>query len=448
LDATLDMRGLLHAILTCVTAGPGLGFNRAALFLVNDGGLEAGAHTHLVAAMAIGPATPEEAQATWAKVRGTSLDELLSKAPGDDAQGGFQKLIEGLQISIAPAGVRGPDNPLLDAFWNRRVVRILDPEVLADVSPRLRQAFGESEVLCVPLVAGERALGLIVADNAFSGEPIGEQHVQLFQLLALLAGTALDNARVYRRLEHQAQQLKKTIRELNATQEQLIHSERLATVGAVVARVSHEIRNPLTTIGGFARTLIHHPDDVHRVTRNAGIIVEEVEKLEALLKEMLDFTSPRLPTLDPTDLNAIIDAFVYVHQGELAGRHITLDIELAPALPPVPLDRSQLQRVLMNLWQNATQAMEELGPDDAKVLGVKTWRTAGEVHIAVSDTGRGIARHVLPHVFTPFFTTKQRGTGLGLAVAKKIVDDHRGSIQVQTQTSPGTTFVISLPLAR
>ena len=446
METSLDLQGLLHAILTCVTAGPGLGFNRAMLFLADE------AERQLVAAMAIGPASPEEAHATWSQLASerVSLDQLLHTPPSDACKNAFRARVEGLSISLVDGSgdATSHPNPLLAAYRGRRVVRIIDPASLRDIPAELREVFDGTEVVCVPLVAKERSIGLIVADNAFSREHIDGKRVQLLQLLALLAGLALDNARIYTQLERQAGQLRRTVEELRTTQEQLIHSERLATVGAVVARVSHEIRNPLTTIGGFARTLGAHPDDIERVARNATIIVEEVEKLEALLKEMLDFTSPKPPALEPTDVNRIITGLANVHRNELGDRKVTLELDLAPDLPGVLADRNQLQRVFLNLWQNALQAMDETPAGRARVLVVRTWRDGSLVKVGFSDTGPGIPPTVLPHIFTPFFTTKQRGTGLGLAVVKKIIDDHHGSIEVSRERALGASLVISLPTQR
>jgi signal transduction histidine kinase len=450
-QSTVDIRALLHAILTCVTAGPGLGFNRAVMFLADE---EA---SGLVAAMAIGPATQEEAEDTWTRLESAHLtiDELLSAPPCGDKPSAFRELVEGLTIPLdeiddgnGSLRARAPANPLLEAYRARRVVKIADPSLLNDIPAPLRDVFAGTEIVCVPLVAKDRAVGLIVADNAFTREAINEQRIQLLQLLALVAGPALDNARISHHLERQAEQLQETLDQLRATQGQLIHNERLATVGAVVARVSHEIRNPLTTIGGFARTLSAHPDDIERVARNSAIIVEEVEKLEVLLKEMLDFTSPKAPAFEATDLTPVLTALANVHRGDLAERRVALTLDLAPQLPPVLIDRSQIQRVFLNLWQNALQAMDESARPGGGTLGVRTWREGNSVKVAFSDTGVGIAHDTMASIFTPFFTTKRRGTGLGLAVVKKIVDDHHGSIHVQSERGVGTTFIVVLPIAR
>jgi len=458
-EGTIDLQGLLHAILTCVTAGPGLGFNRAALFLADD-------DRRLVATMAIGPATPEEAQAIWARLASEqkSLDELLYKPHGEDCTSGFQGLLAGLAIPLAEAAAPGgiPTsagtrpaaktlaglNPLAEAYRTRRIVRISAGASLDGLPPSLREALHGTEAVCVPLVAKDRCIGVMVADNAFNRKPIGEERTRVLQLLGLLAGLALDNARIYEQVDRQAKQLRETLDALKSTQEKLIHSERLATVGAVAARVSHEIRNPLTTIGGFAGMLRARPQDRVRVERNAAIIAEEVEKLEALLKEMLDFTSPRPPTLAPTDLNLVIGALADVHRAELNVENVALVVEANDGLPPVQADPHQLQRVFLNLWRNAVQAMRETPVDREKVLTIRTRHDGDAVKIACADTGEGIPPDALLRIFTPFFTTRPRGTGLGLALVKKIIDDHNGNIDVQSKPGSGTTFTITLPVGR
>ncbi len=449
--ATIDTRGLLHAILTCVTAGSGLGFNRAALFLADEG------ETQLTAVMAIGPATSEEAHRTWARLAGedSSLDELLRRPPHVGPRSGFEARVEGLSIPLAPraqshadgadAPAAGRDNPMLDAYRNRRVVRVTDAASRNALPQAVREGFGGAEVVCVPLVAKARSIGVIVADNAFTGEPIPEERIQL---LALLAGLALDNARIYEQSQRQAAQLRETLAELQTAQEGLVRCERLATVGEVVARVSHEIRNPLSTIGGFASRLSAAPEDTARVRRNAGIIVAEVEKLEQLLKEMLDLTSTRPPVRAPMSLNRLVVAMADLYRAELVERGISLDMELTADVPDLVLDAHQIQRVLLNLWRNAVEAMADAPSDGVKTLRIATAGNGEAVRLTVADTGIGMAADVVARIFTPFFTTKRHGSGLGLAVVKKVVDDHHGEIHVDTAPGRGAAFVVTLPIAR
>ncbi|MCC6849375.1 MAG: GAF domain-containing protein [Deltaproteobacteria bacterium] len=443
---TTELEGLVHAILTCVTAGPGLGFNRAVLFLPSERGDE------LVATMAIGPATVEEARETWTRLatERPSLGELLRRTDWR-RRSGLSALVEGLTIPLAPArdaAAERTTNPLAEAYRAGQVRKLADAHTLDELPARFREAFAGTEVVCVPLPAKERAIGLLVADNAFNREPITEERIQLLELLARLAGLALDNARMYQQVQAQAEALQRALDELERTHERLLHNERLATVGAVIARVGHEIRNPLTTIGGFARTLGARPSDMERVARGAGIIVDEVEKLEVLLKEMLDFTSPHPPSLRPTDLNQVVASFAEVHRDGLTPHRVRLVLDLAPRLPEIHADARQLQRACLNLWRNAVQAMEEGPVDRERTLTIRTTRGDDDVCLVVEDSGPGIPEDVATRMFTPFFTTKHHGTGLGLAVVRKIVDDHGGAIEVRNGQRGGAAFRITLPIRR
>jgi hypothetical protein len=231
--ATSDIDGLPHAILTYVTAGSGLGFNRAVLFLPNA------AEAELVAAMAIGPATSEEAHATWVRLahEQRTLVELLQKAGAADAESGLSALVRGVSIPLAttPEGAR---HPLAVAYAAGQVRKIVDARTLDGFAPRLRGVFCGTEVVCIPLVARERAIGLIVADNAFNREPIDEERIHFLELLASLAGLTLDNSRMYGRLEAQARELGTALDELKAAQDRLLHNRTPSTSGSAVRRVS------------------------------------------------------------------------------------------------------------------------------------------------------------------------------------------------------------------
>lgn len=442
---------LVHAILTCVTAGPGLGFNRAALFLASED------DSYLGAAMAIGPGSPEEAQDTWSRLAAEhrSLSELLNRSSADAQGSTFQRQLAGLRVPLRGELAQGvtaappsaePWNALIEAFRTRRVVKASDPAQLGELPAPLRSVFGGSEVVCVPLVAKDRSIGLIVADNTFTREPIDDDRLRLLQLLALLAALALDNARMKAQVEHQAAELRRALSELETTHDRLLHNERLATVGSVVARVSHEIRNPLSTIGGFARSLVRHPGKRESVEQKAAIIAAEVEKLEVLLKEMLDFTSPRLPRLAPCDLTELLRAFAELHRDELQEAGVELGLELDAELPHVCADRNQIEQVFLNLLQNAVQATEDPGAAGRSIT-LRSYAVDGDARILFADAGRGIRPEDRMHLFKPFFTTRPRGTGLGLAVVKKIIDDHHGHIEVESTPGEGTIFAITLPAA-
>ncbi|MCS7253317.1 MAG: PAS domain S-box protein [Armatimonadota bacterium] len=432
---TLELNRLLHAILKSLTAGPGLGFNRAILFLVNEEG------TEMETAMAVGPATREEAYEIWAKLSHEkwTLRQFIDDYSGEDLrESPFQQAVRGIKIPLSDS-----DDLLVQCLMGKEVRKLTRPLEYPNLHPRLKELFGETEVVCVPLVAKGKLLGLIIADNAFSGQPITSEEIEVLRLFATPAALAIDNARAYQQLQKQTLELSKALGDLREAQEKLIRSERLAAIGEVAARVAHDIRNPLATIGGYARAILKTPQDINRVLRNATVVYEEVQKLEELLREMLEFASPKPPQLKPVDLNELIIRVCEKHEAEWASGDVYLVFDLAEDLPIAMVDENQIERVLINLIQNGLHAIGNSGQ-----ITIRTWVEEEGIKIAVSDTGRGIPPDMIQHIFEPFFTTKPNGTGLGLAVVKRIVEDHGGSIDVRSQVGCGATFIISLPHSR
>lgn len=218
-------------------------------------------------------------------------------------------------------------------------------------------------------------------------------------------------------------------------------SERLAVVGEMVTTVSHEIRTPLSLIGGFARQLLKEPGLGEKARRKLGIIVEEVARLEALLVELNDLSRPQQYTWTEVDLGEVAAGAAELMAPELAQLGLELVSEITPDLPLVAADKNRLRQVLINLLQNAAQASR---PGDR--LRLRLGRVdAGNLFLEVSDQGEGMSPEQLSQVFRLFYTTKPRGTGLGLPVARRIVEEHGGSLELASTPGQGTTARILLP---
>ncbi len=425
MESTYEINRLLHAILTAATAGPGLGFNRAILFLIDK------TEKVLKTAMAVGPLTAEEAYATWARLAAErkTLWDFLKEYPGDEAvrQTPLMQYVWDIVIPL------NEENLLTLCLSRHEPIRVANPMNEPRLPEKLRTLLGDAEAICVPLVAQEEWLGVIVADNAFSRHPITEESERLLRLFASSASVALRNAQLI-------SELKESLEREQKMREQLVHSERLAAIGELAAKVAHDLRSPLVTIGGYARQLQRNPSDPERVRRNIQIIVDEVERLERQLRDLLDFAAPKKPRLKKVNLSELVSRLAEIHRPsmEAAGVHLMVDF------PPEPLfvmvDEIQMERVLLNLWRNAVEAMPEGG-----TLSVRLWREGDFVKISIRDTGVGIIPDELPNIFKPFYTTKSAGSGLGLAICKKIVDEHGGQIEVESTVGKGTTFTITLP---
>jgi hypothetical protein len=296
----------------------------------------------------------------------------------------------------------------------------------------------------VPLVAKDRLIGMIIADNLYSQQPIGDESIGLLEIFASQAAQALEKADAYRRLEEEKHKLEQAYKDLQATHERLVHAERLATIGNMAGHVAHEIRNPLVAIGGFARSLMRQAKDDQAIRHIAEIVAQEVMRLEKILANILHFTRNPKPSFQLADLNEIIAEACILLQGEAEQRNVKLMQVLAPQLPKLLLDPIQINQMLVNLMRNGIQSISDYGVVEVSTQFVEP----DSVLLIVRDTGSGIPPNVLENLFNPFFTTKPDGTGLGLAICQQIVNDHGGQISVESEAEAGTVFSIVFPLPR
>jgi len=229
--------------------------------------------------------------------------------------------------------------------------------------------------------------------------------------------------------------------ELMESQERLLHSERFAAVGEAAAYVSHEIKNPLMVIGGLANQVERRLSEDPAAQEKLRVIQKEVQRLESFLGELRDFLRPAPPSRKIIDLNQVINDVKALMGDAIQEKGIILEERLEPNLPPVDADPNQIEQVLLNLLKNALEATEGKG----KILLSSGTRNA-QVWFAVQDTGKGMGEDVLEKIFHPFYTTKHKGTGLGLAVINKIITDHRGTITVDSVAGSGSTFTVRLPI--
>jgi signal transduction histidine kinase len=301
-----------------------------------------------------------------------------------------------------------------------------------DMRAAVTDLFTAPETAIAPLAAKERIVGLVVADNLYSASSIEENDIRLLETVAQQAGLTIDNALTYQAL-HKAQK-------------DLLAAERLAVIGDMAARVSHEIRNPLATIGGFARGILRRLDNPEAVRRKINVIVDEVSRLEDLLGDLLDMARPRQLDLQPHSINEIVEHTLLLADADIKAANIQVEKHLAGDLPLVVLDRRRVLQALLNTVRNGAQAMSDGG-----VLSLAT-RLAHElpaaplIEIEVRDSGAGISEQALKQMFDPFFSTKVRGSGLGLPVTLGIIKEHGGEINVFSREGGGTTFTIRLPV--
>ncbi|MHB8880104.1 MAG: PAS domain S-box protein [Thermodesulfovibrionales bacterium] len=227
------------------------------------------------------------------------------------------------------------------------------------------------------------------------------------------------------------------ITELKNLQEKLAMTQKMAALGEVAAKVAHEIRNPLVSVGGFAKRLEKKLDG--NLKEYAGIIVKEVSRLEHILREILGFVKEVRLQKQVVSLNTIIDDIITVMKPDTEDRGISITREYDPDVE-VYVDVNRVQEAIMNIITNAIQALSGAG-----TISIRTYVRDAYGVLEVRDTGKGIAGEDLSSIFNPFFTTKASGTGLGLAITHRIVQEHNGQIEVESEPGKGSLFRILIP---
>jgi signal transduction histidine kinase len=263
----------------------------------------------------------------------------------------------------------------------------------------------------------------------------------MFCMVGILTGVLSDRERERRHeLEDAKAKIEAVHLELKLNFEQMKRADRLAALGHLSAGLAHEIRNPLASIAGAASIVQLEPDNPGRRSEFLEIIQIECGRLNSLVAHFLDFARPRQPDLFIVDIRDVFDSVAILASHAVRDERTKIGMEIPAHLPRVECDPEQLKQVLLNLALNAVQAMPEGGK---VVLSASSSREG--LAIRVSDEGGGIPPEHLEHIFDPFFTMKEAGSGLGLSVAHGIVAHHGGVLQVESNTSRGAVFLVTLP---
>ena len=228
---------------------------------------------------------------------------------------------------------------------------------------------------------------------------------------------------------------------LERLEEQALQTEKFKAVSTLAAGMAHEIKNPLTTLKTFTEYIPEKQGDPAFLQKLHEVYTTEINRIQAIVKDLLEFSKPRPPELKPIDIGPLIASTVNLLSGDLLRRRVQWTVDCRHNGSVLHADADQLRQVLINLIQNAADAMPAGGQ-----LRIATQAVNSHLELTVSDTGHGIPLALLPKIFDPFVTTKPDGNGLGLAMVYSILQAHRGSIRVDSQPNRGTTFTVSLPL--
>ena len=328
------------------------------------------------------------------------------------------------------------------------VVQTGKPMVIQDVrkekrfSPKFDRitGFRTRSMICVPLILRGKTIGALQVLNKKSGDLFTQIDVELLTSMSQQIAVAMENAKLYRRLE---KRFELNARELKTAQDKLILSERLVAMSHLVQGVAHEIRNPVTTIGGFARRIKKILKRDPEVDKYLNVILEESERLESLVRQVHEYTSVLAATLAMDDIRATLHEVVNKFEPIAQQQGVSLVTKIDESLPLTRMASAQITTALSNIVENALEAMPNGGE-----LVLEAKQRNSQLFIKILDTGHGIRQEYLNSVYDPFFSSKTHGAGLGLAMVYQIVKNHDGEITIQSQEGKGTSVTIQLPVRR
>lgn len=451
LHSTASVEEILDMILLGVTAGQGLGFNRAFLALVEEVPVRAdeadgpdNRQQRLRGKMAIGPNDGGEAGRIWKSLSSQRLNlvELYHRyrEQSPEVDSAVNQIVNRIDVPLAQK-----DHVLVRALHSRQALNVMQGKVIGEdtpVDPGLCELLACDSFAVVPFNTRERAIGVLVVDNRITGIGISDADLQMLKVFANHAGTAIENSQLRQNLERQLGELAKMNLAMQENQGRLMHAERLSVIGEMAARVVHEIRNPLVSIGGFARLVRRGFDAEDPRSDYLRIISDEVLRLERIVQELLDFSRPqnRLD-LKPIDLNGLVRELVAMATVEAESHGVEVREAYDDEIGLVRIDGDKTRQVLLNIIRNALNVMLDEGTLAIETAGVD----ASRFRVTVQDTGPGIPHEKREEVFEPGFTTRQDGTGFGLAISKRLVELQGGQITLRDSGPPGCTFDILLP---
>ncbi|MGB9892885.1 MAG: ATP-binding protein [Candidatus Saccharicenans sp.] len=397
----------LLVILTALTSGAGVGFNRATLFLKEG--------EKLKATMWLGPRSPQEAEAIWTMLSSPGLGyaeivehnrELISRTMAD-----LWPKLKILSYNLEDDHLTFPAL----AARKKEIVLVKEAKSESSVDRGFLDFVQVEEFLCLPLVAQNEVMGEIVVDNAITHNPIKAKDIELASLCALLAGNYIYTTRLYKKV---------------------LEMEKMAALGEMAAFISHQVRNPIVAIGGFTQQLLKDPCNREKCQRNLNIIQQEIKHLEDIIYKLSYFLKIKIKELLPMDFKPILLNILERPDIKAKARGKFISVRLPDKNPLILCDPVYFEEAIVNLLDNALDVTPAGGRIHIRACQKnKKWLT-----IVVKDSGPGLDEKSQEKMFSPFFSTKENGLGLGLLFVKRVMETCGGKIEVRTKPGKGTMF--------
>ena len=437
LQTSVDMDEVIAMALTAITAGKGFGLNRAILLLVDK------ERQNLNGYFAVGPRSPEDAGRIWHEIeeRDLSLPEMAKlffeqKMAAEKER--FQDLLGRLSVSLAEN-----DHLFIRTLNDQRSRHVDDLFREPHIERWQAELLGVRELIMVPLISKNRRIGLLLADNIVNRRPIAAEDLQSLETFALPVSFAIERASLYERLQEKLSKLTEAHSQLREQQDLILRMEKMALVGKIASNIAHSIRNPLTIIGGFARTLAKSTSEDNPNRQYIESIVREAKHLEEVLQEVLNYSESLHPTLDLWDINQLAAGVYASLQEDLLAAGVECRLDLDPQLPLVKIDYKKISYCLRSIISNMLEALRNGGQ-----MEIRTSRIGDELHLVLSDNGPGMAPELIRSVTAPFFSSKEQGSGLGLSLCARILETHGAGFDIHSEPGAGTSFTIRLNIAK
>ncbi|MBD3169333.1 MAG: hypothetical protein GF307_07605 [candidate division Zixibacteria bacterium] len=430
---TNNLEKALAIVLTGVTSGEAFGFNRAAVFL-RDHRSKA-----LRGIAAIGSTDRGEAGRIWAQFNSKhpTFDEMLDEIQNseDVFRDSYCQAIREVTIPLVNF-----HNSLIEVLKTRKPFLCTPGMDVSRICPELEELVDPSGFVAVPIATESFEFGVLIADNFVTRIPVGNDDITALETFANTTASALEKIWLHNELRFKLRELEHAHNLLRDNQSYLVQHERLADIGKLATTVTHEIKTPLVTIGAYTKRLLTTFGTSRFRKEHLEVILNEVKRLERISNEILDYSRETKLDLKDCDLRSIVNDTLTLIIQQLKDSNISLKTRFTQDNLPVKVDANRIRQVLYNFVQNSIEEMQGGG-----TLIIRT-RAEGKFAVMdVEDTGKGIPDNIRQKLFTPFFSTKAKGSGLGLPVSKKIIDDHGGYVKVITRQGVGTRFSVYLP---
>ena len=427
---------IIHALLSAITAGEALGFNRAFVMLFDNEG-------NLYGYMATGPISPEEADKIWREIeeKKLSLEDIINSYSPEkvkEERDKFSFILNNLKCDREYLNKPGC---IIGTVFETQKATLIKTYELEEV-PEYIRILGTEEIVIIPLEVGKKKFGVIMADNFITKTRVTKTTLLVLESFALQASTALSKAYYVNELIEKIKELEEMNRLIQEYHKRTLELEKIANIGSLIYHLAHEFKNPIVVIGGLAKAILDDTPEEDPRRPFVEAIIEEITKLDRILHHTVQgLRHEAFKKRERADLVGLIEKKIKSLEGYAKSKKVNIEFAKPPNPIYLNLPIETFEDVIENLLTNAIDAMPDGGT-------VNVWieREKGMINVYFKDQGTGIPRELKDRIFDPFFTTKKKGSGLGLYNVRQILKGLGGDIElVETTPGKGSLFKIYLP---